>query len=172
MTFSWTDGGASVSGWIFQIGSSPGGSNFYYSGVLSGATSTATVVGLPTDSRVLHVRLRYLANSTWNNIDATYTAAELVPTLTNPVSGSTLGSDTVTFDWTSNGAPVTQWIFQIGTNVGLSNVYYGGVVTGSITSATVSGLPTDGSTLFVRLRYLANGAWKNLDVTYVASSSP
>ena len=172
VTFTWTDGGAAVNAWIFQIGTTLGGSNLYYSGTLAGATSSATVVGLPTDSRVLYVRLRYLVGSSWLNIDTTYTAADLLPSMVSPTSGSTIGGASATFEWNSNGAPVTYWIFQIGTDVGLSNIHYGGVVTPNVLSKTVTGLPVNGATLHVRLRYLANGAWKHVDTTYTAASTP
>jgi len=41
-----------------------------------------------------------------------------------------------------------------------------------VLSADVSGLPTDGRAIYVRLRYLANGAWESLDYQYTAASAP
>jgi len=77
-------------------------------------------------------------------------ADTLPPETTNPVPGSTLVGSTETFSWTANDVSVTEWWVYIGTSVGANDIYDSGSL-GTATSDTVSGLPTDGSTLYVRL---------------------
>jgi hypothetical protein len=52
------------------------------------------------------------------------------------------------------------------TGVGSSNLYNSGDVTA--TTETVSGLPSNGATVYARLYWLINGAWQYTDYTYVA----
>ena len=58
----------------------------------------------------------------------------------------------------------------MGTNIGSSNLYNSGNVTA--TTETVSDLPSNGQTFYVRLYSLINGAWQYTDYSYVASGSP
>jgi len=51
-------------------------------------------------------------------------------------------------------------------------LFYSGYLVRGVLSADVSGLPTDEPAIYVRLRYLANGAWKSLDYQYTAASAP
>ena len=171
-TFSWTDGGAAVTRWILYVGTSLGSSNLHYSGSLSSTITPATVTGLPTDSRTIYVRLRYILNGYWKHTDYQYTAADLVPELVAPTPGGTLAGANQSFTGTSNGAAVSKWILYVGTSLGSSNLFYSGDLVSGVLSADVSGLPTDGRAIYVRLRYLANGAWKSLDYQYTAASAP
>lgn len=91
------------------------------------------------------------------------------PEITSPIPGTTLTSDTVTFEWTANGAAVTAWWLYVGTSQGGSNIYDSGAL-GTSASDTVSGLPTDGSTVYVRLWYLIGGEWLSADFEYTATS--
>ena len=170
--FTWTSNGAPVSFWVLYVGSSPGGSNYHYSGTLQPSVTSRSVTGLPTDSRTIYVRLRYVVNGQWQHQDYEYTAADLIPELTVPTPSSTLAGPNVTFEWTSNGAPVTLWVLEIGTSPGLTNLHYSGTLSSTVLSRNVTGLPTDGSTIHVRLRWVVNGQWKDAFYTYTASSSP
>jgi uncharacterized protein YkwD len=62
-----------------------------------------------------------------------------------------------------------QYFVYVGTSKG-SNSIYGGS-TGTETAATVSGLPTNGSTLHVRLWTRFGGGWQYRDYTYTAGQS-
>ena len=95
-----------------------------------------------------------------------------MPELVVPTPGTVLPGADVTFGWTSNGAPVTRWILDVGTSTGLSNLYYSGSLLSGVVSRTVTGLPTDGSTIYVRLRYLLSGAWRSQIFEYTAATSP
>jgi glucose/arabinose dehydrogenase len=102
--------------------------------------------------------------------NTTYTAtfAKARAQMTSPAPGSSLAGSTVTFAWTA-GTGVTSYGLQIGSTVGASDVLAGAQY--STTSATITGLPTNGRTLYVRLWSLVSGAWESDDFTYAASGS-
>jgi glucose/arabinose dehydrogenase len=104
-----------------------------------------------------------VANTTYA---ATYAKARAQ--ITSPSPGSILAGSTATFAWTA-GTGVTSYGLMIGSTVGASDVFAGAQY--STTSATISGLPTNGRTLYVRLWSLVSGAWESEDFTYTASGS-
>jgi len=86
--------------------------------------------------------------------------------LTSPTTGSTLTGSSVAFSWTA-GTGATEYELWVGsTGAGSSNLNYPGLATG--TTETVSGLPSNGETLYVRLYSKINGAWQFNDYTYKA----
>jgi hypothetical protein len=91
------------------------------------------------------------------------------PAVTSPSSGSVLPAGDVTFSWNANGASVDNWQLLAGTSVGDDSMYDSGVLPVSTTSAIVSGLPSDGSTVHVTLRWSDGGASSEKYYTYVAS---
>jgi hypothetical protein len=81
-----------------------------------------------------------------------------------------LTSSTVTFDWTAGSpGPYSYWL-DIGSSAGGNNYYSSGNL-GNVTTTTVSGLPTDGSTLYVTLYTLISGSWVGNAYTYTALNS-
>ena len=64
-----------------------------------------------------------------------------------PPDGSTLTGASQAFSWT--GDFLEYWMY-VGTSVGAKDIYNSGSL-GTATSTTVTGLPTDGSTVYVRL---------------------
>ena len=90
---------------------------------------------------------------------------ETMSTITAPIPCSTLTSSPVTFKWTDVGAPL-YWL-SIGTRgTGSIDIYHESQ--GTSTSVTVSGLPTDGSTIYVRLYSWqpCTNSWLTNDYTY------
>ena len=79
--------------------------------------------------------------------------------------GSTFTSSTVTFSWTA-GVSVAQYFLYLGNSLGTNDIY--GASQGLNHSVTVSNIPTDGRTIYVRLWSMINGAWYYLDYTYKA----
>jgi FG-GAP-like repeat len=89
------------------------------------------------------------------------------PTLLNPAPGSQLSGPTVTFTW-APGSGVTAYQLWVGTNWPHGfNIYGSGVTTA--TSATVTGLPTDGVNVYVTLWYEINGVWSYTPYLYTAA---
>jgi Subtilase family len=83
--------------------------------------------------------------------------------ITSPTQGSTFTSASVTFTW-DTGTGVTQYWLYVGRTVGGSDLY--NQSQGTSRSVTVNGLPTDGSTVYVRLWSLIGSAWLFKDYTY------
>ena len=87
--------------------------------------------------------------------------------ITSPAPGSTLTAATVTFSWTA-GSQVAERYLMVGTTMGGSQVYAG--YQGAATSKTVSGIPQDGSIVYVRLLSYLNGMWQAADYSYSGGS--
>jgi hypothetical protein len=79
-----------------------------------------------------------------------------------------LPGSTVTFTWTPNTANVKKWRLYVGSGRGAKNLYDSGKFSGSL-SKTVSGLPTDGRTIWVRLHFEIDGDWQSADFQYTAA---
>lgn len=168
-TFSWSGNGANATQWWIYAGSSVGASNYLDSGTLGSATNT-TITGLPTNGSTVHVRLWY-KDGTWKHVDSSYTAATLaatLPEISAPTIGSTLTGSSQTFSWMANSTSVSEWWVYVGSNLGASN-YHDSSTLGSATNTNITGLPTDGSTVYVRLWY-KEGSWKFTDSSYTAAT--
>jgi serine protease len=163
-TFTWTTG-ADVNQYLMHVGTTgAGSSDITNTGSLH--TTTATVTGIPTTGGTLYVRLYSYINGAWQYNDYTYTEYG-VPTpavMITPAPSSTLNSSSVTFTWTA-GVAVSQYLMHVGTTgAGSSDI----TNTGSLhtTSTTITGIPTTGGTLYVRLYSYISGAWQYNDYTY------
>jgi hypothetical protein len=164
--FSW-NAGAGVTEYDLHVGTTGAGSYNVFGGAVTGQSKS--VSGIPTTGATLYVRLYSLINGAWQHNDYTYTEAKPAAssTITSPASGSTLTSSTVTFSWTA-GLQVTQNLLHVGTTGAGSSNIFGGAVTGQ--SKSVSGIPTTGGTLYVRLYSQIPGAWQYNDYTYTEES--
>ena len=104
----------------------------------------------------------------------TYTASNVpppgTPEITSPTPASTLPVGDVNFAWNDSGLTVDDWQLLVGTSVGDNSLYDSGVLPVTTTSALVSGLPEDGSTLHVTLRWNESGSPTEINYTYTASS--
>ena len=90
-------------------------------------------------------------------------------TMATPVAGSILPGSSVTFNWTG-GTNVSQYQLQISTKSNTSG--FSVAYTGTGTSATVSGLPINGKTVYVKLLSLnSSSTWLTQAYTYTASSA-
>jgi len=84
-----------------------------------------------------------------------------------------LTGDTVIFNWTDNGAGVTNWRLLVGTTPGERDLHEGAIVDGSVLSETVAGLPTDGSTVFVTLQWkFGSSPVEQAEYTFTAATPP
>jgi hypothetical protein len=100
--------------------------------------------------------------------DYTYTAATLgsKAVMTNPVPGSTLSGPAITFTWTAGSGASAYWL-DVGTVQGQGNIFVPNV--SLATSQAVTGIPTDGRTIYVRWWTQIAGVWQVNDYTYTAS---
>jgi hypothetical protein len=175
VTFTWNDVGAIE--YFIYVGTSTGAKNLFDRNV--GSVTSYTVGGLPTNGSTLYVRLWSHLSDAWYYHDYTYTAATnggggngggtttTFAQMTSPPPGSTLSGSNVTFSWTTS-ATASDYFLYVGTTQGGNDLFDQSV--GTVTSYTVGGLPTDGSTIYVRLFSHLPNAWYYLDYTYTAAS--
>ena len=88
--------------------------------------------------------------------------------ISSPSNGSTLPGASATFRW-SGVSGAQEYFLYAGTSQGSNNIT--GRSTGTGTSVTVSNLPTNGSTVYVRLWTRFSSGWQYRDFTYTASST-
>ncbi len=164
VTFTWTLGTASTT--YLWVGTAVGTHDLVNFGGGSALTYTAT--NLPTNGTTLHVRLWSKTNGVLQYTDYTYTAATIAKaTIIGPTPGSTLAAGAVTFTWTA-GTGVSTTYLWIGTGVGQHDLAnFGGA--GDL-SYTATNLPTNGSTVYVRLWSRISGGLQYLDYTYTAAT--
>jgi hypothetical protein len=173
-TFTWTPGSGITYYWL-NLGTAESGAdskNLYDSGSIK--TLTATVSGIPQYGETLYATLYSYISGTWQPIVYTYTASgsPVAAALTTPTPNSKLSSSSVTFNW-SVGEGVTDYWFNLGTTDsggGAKNIYSGSATT--LTSATATGLPTNGETIYATLYSYISGAWQSTVYSYTASGSP
>lgn len=173
--FKWQDQNShGIIDWRLLVGERPGERQFFNSGNLGTATS-ATVSGLPQDGSTVYVRLLYrLPRTTWQSINYTYTATTGVfPAITSPFASAPLAGETHVFRWTDSGDwGVKQWWLLAGSSVGKAQ-YFNSRNLGRRRSVTVTGLPVDGSDVYVRLIYrVGKTRWKHIDKVYTAIDNP
>lgn len=172
-TFQWN---AAPGGSLYQlwVGTAPGTHDlgFFPMGGTSG--TMVDVTGLPTDGSTLYVTLWSMISGTYYSSDATYMAASGASgpaSITSPMNGATLAGSTQTFTW--NAAPGAM-LYQlwVGTMPGADDIGFFPAAGTTGTSVMVSGLPTDGRTLYVRLWSAIGGTYQSRDFVYMAASAP
>jgi MBG domain (YGX type) len=167
VTFNWTAGTGSSAYWL-DIGSVPGGNQYYQSGNL-GNVLTTTANGLPTDGSTVYVTLYSLVGGQWVANAYTYTAFSgtgALGIMQTPPPGSTLSGNQATFTWSAGTGATAYWL-DIGSNPG-GNQYYQSGNLGNVLTTTVYSLPADGSQIYVTLYSLVGGQWLSNAYTYTS----
>ena len=123
------------------------------------------------DGSTIYVRLfTRLSNLTFVYLDYTYTGTPIKPAILSPAPGSTLHAGTATFTWTAGqGITLSKgYVVYVGTALGLGNIY-GSNPALTTTSLTLTTLPKNNSTIYVRLgAWILNG-YQYTDYTFVAA---
>ena len=169
VTFEWTLG-TGVREYTLYVGYSPGTTEVF--GQSAGLSISRSVSGIPTDGRAIYVRLFSQIGTTVHYRDYMFGAATVgvtpvAGTMTSPVNNSTLSGATVTFQWA--GTAVLEYFLYVGNAVGTNDIY-GGTQNLS-TTRSVTGIPTDGRPIYVRLWSRIGITWQPRDYTYAAFSS-
>ena len=163
VTFSWGAISGATAYWL-DVGTAQGQGNIFGQNV--GTVASRTVTGVPTNGSTIYVRLWTQRSGAWQYNDYTYTVGtSTVAALISPTPGSTLSGGTVTFNWGAVSGATAYWL-DVGTIQGQGNIF--GQNVGMATSGTVTGIPTNGSTIFVRLWTQRSGAWQYHDYAYQA----
>jgi len=172
-TISWTLSSDILECWLY-VGATQGKADLYNSNSL-GTAASCSVSGLPTDGRTLYIRLWYRSSAGWTYADHQCVASSTTQSstssvaITSPTSGSTLSGSTQTFSWSSSTSILQYWLY-VGSTQGRGNLYNSNSLE-TATSCSVSGLPTDGRTVYARLWYRNSSGWNFVDSQYVASST-
>ncbi|MBI5184528.1 MAG: hypothetical protein HZA01_02225 [Nitrospinae bacterium] len=165
VTFKW-DLVKGISGYKLEVGTSPGAADI--DSFTTTSLSSREVSGLPVDGSKVYARLSSLRDGVWFYNDYYFTAFEAFARITSPPNGSTLSSSSVTFKWNLvNG--ISEYKLEVGTSPGAADIHSS--TTTSLSSREVSGLPTDGSKVYVRLSSLAGSVWQYKDYEYTAYSA-
>lgn len=168
-TFRWTANGHAVEAWRLTAGKRRGKRHYHDSRVLGGGVLQHTVPALPAAGETVHVRLRYRLLGKWHRVDYAFDAARLdPPRLLLPAGPQVPGAHT-RFAWTANGHAVDAWRLRIGKRRGARHYHDSGKLDGAATGTELEGLPTQGETVHVRLRYRLFGKWRNLDHAFEAT---
>jgi hypothetical protein len=164
VTFTWSAGSGASAYWL-DVGPSPGVGSYFGQNVAL-ATSQA-VSGIPTNGGIVAVRLWTLLGGVWQYNDYSYTASGTgtKAVMSTPTPGSTLSGASVTFTWSAGSGASAYWL-DVGPSPGVGS-YFGQNVA-LATSQAVSGIPTDGSIVAVRLWTLLGGVWQYNDYSYTA----
>ena len=164
VTFAWTYETRATSYQIW-LGHTPGAHDI---GVVSSTGLSATMNNIPTDGSTVYATLYGYAGSWTVQDSATYTAATITKAqITSPAKGSTFTSSSVTFTWSAETGASSYQIW-VGHSAGAHDI---ATVSSTGLTATVNGLPVDGSQIYVTLYGLA-GSWTVQDsATYTAFTS-
>lgn len=137
---------------------------------VQGMTASGNVsISIPAGSAI---GVNGIANALAVDLGSTVHYAQLLePGLTSLAPGSSLPGTSVTFTWSGNDFVVDRWFVDIGSQPGWTD-YLEGNYPGGQTSATVNGLPLNGSAVHVRLTYLVAGQWFETDYQYQSFTAP
>jgi hypothetical protein len=161
-TFTWSPGSGATMSSLTLGTTGPGSSNIYNSGPT--AATSATVAGIPTNSVTVYAQLGSFISGTWAYTNYTYTESppSAQPVLISPTPGSVLSTSQM-FTW-STGTDVTLYDLALGTEPGSYNLYNSGHITE--TSVSVTGLPSDGATIYATLWSYIDGVWQFTRYTF------
>jgi hypothetical protein len=140
-----------------------------------GTALSTSVTTLPTDGSTIFVRWYYQSGGVWQFIDYTYTAYNGVPSgdstasITSPAAPGPLSGSSATFTWSAGSGATAYWI-DVGSTASGSQYYSSGSLSSSTSQATVSGLPLDGSSVYVTLytQFSSGGQWVKTSYIYTA----
>jgi subtilisin-like proprotein convertase family protein len=163
-TFTWTNPGVTEI-WLY-VGTNVGGANLY--NATQGTGTSRTVTGLPVNGMPVYVRLWSRQGSVWRFIDYHYNAAATLSQLVLPAANGTLPGATALFKWTDGAGVLEKWLY-LGTSPGAANLY--NQTQGMSNERSVSGLPTNGSLVYVRLWSRTTAGWLYIDYTVRAADS-
>jgi hypothetical protein len=168
--FKWNAMPGATDYWI-DVGTATAHGDIYGS-YTQGATSAQVL--LPSNiSGILYVQLYSIARDI-TPLSASGNKYQLIVTanlrnlavVSSPAPDSTLSGSTVTFSWIARSGASAYWL-DVGTVQGQGNVFASQLGT-SVTSQTVTGIPTNGSTIYVQLWTQLGGAWQRNVYKYTA----
>ena len=157
VTFTWVPDGDEPDYWWFYVGTELDPDVHYNSGRLTGDQRQQTVSTVPFDGSDLRVALWSYTGADGPWISKVYTyATEALPGVMSPAPGSTLSSSGE-FQMVANGLDVAVWWIYVGSTVGGSEYFNGGIGASVTPTIPYQGVPNNGDNVFVRLFWRLNG---------------
>lgn len=164
--------------WVGTAGVGSDNLGVFTEGATTNSTISVAASGLPVAGATVYVRLFTDVAGNWHATDYTYKEASTKTAsspaaLMSPAAGSVLPGASATFTW-SAGSGVSSyqlWVGTTGAGSGNIGVHSYGPTTASTLSATVTGIPTNGATVYVRLFVEVQGNWQATDYTYKEAST-
>ena len=135
-----------------------------------GNSTSVTISGLPVSGGAVWVRLySYVNGAATVFSDYHFTAASVLTpaTMASPTVGSTLTGTSQMFSWNPGIGAAGYWL-NVGTTQGAYDISSG--YRGLSLAANVTGIPTNGGPIWVRLLSYLDGAWTFRDYQYTAAS--
>ena len=176
----WSSNGLSVSRWRVRVGDTQSGSSntYFDSGNLPGNTSSISITGLPADESNVFVSLQYTSSGSTDLVLSSFISqpgpGEIeIPDMNFPLPANGIPSSAVNFSWDSNGSAAIDWWVRIGSTFGGTEYLDSGRLDDPSTRAvSASGLPTNGSTVFLELNWKTPaGPWGTRNFIYGPASS-
>ena len=167
--FTWAPGTNATAYWL-DIGTGPGGNQYYQSHSLSSSTLTETVNGLPTNGSQIFVTLYSQIGGVWqNNAYNFYTinSTSALATIQTPPPPGPLSGYQVTFTWNSDPNATAYWVDISNIAPGGNDLDQSGNL-GTAQTLTVYNMPANGSTVYVTLYSLVGGQWLSTSATYTS----
>ena len=146
--------GGGGSGAIAVANTSPGTASSSYQPTYGAAPGYDLATGLGTPNAAY-----LLGQCNWSG--------STTPAVYNPTPGSTLTGTTATFGWCIQPGATAYWL-DVGSTAGGNNYLQSGSLSPTTFAQTVSGLPSNGSTIYVTWWYYVNGAWSYTAYQYTA----
>jgi fibronectin type III domain protein len=153
-----------LAGYVVYYGTTSG---VYSNNIDVGIVTTTTIGGLNVGQPYYFALKAYDTAGNYSPYSNEVNSASLASAqLTTPAPGTTLTGSTVTFRWTA-GTNVPSYQLTVGTTPGGGELF-DQVLPGL--SVSVTGLPTNGSPVYVRLWSLVGSLWFFRDYTYTAAT--
>jgi hypothetical protein len=179
VTFQWSSGAGVSEYWLYLSNVAPGAKELYNAS--QGTNTSKVLTGLPTDGNPVYLRLWYRLGLDWSYRDYNYTAASGAASappgnpyssavMLSPANGSTLPGSTATFQWSSVAGISEYWLYVSKVAPGAKELY--NASQGANTLKVLTGLPTDGNPVYVRLWYRVGSVWSYLDYSYKSPLAP
>jgi subtilisin-like proprotein convertase family protein len=163
--FAWDAGVGATAYWL-DVGTSQGGYDIFQGYV--GTARSWPISGIPLTGRPVWVRLRSLIDGSYQVRDSQFATLPPTPSrIFTPTPGTALGGPSVFFHW-SDGQGVQFYWVNVGSTQG-GYEYYSNYV-GASHSLNVTGLPTDGRPIWVRLMSYYDGEYHPIDHQFFAAS--
>jgi hypothetical protein len=168
-TFTWAAATGATAYWL-DIGSGPGGNQYYQSRSLSSTTLTETVNGLPTNASQIFVTLYSQIGGVWRSNAYnfyTFNSSSALATIQTPPPPGPLSGNQVTFTWNSDPNATAYWVDISNIAAGGNDLDQSGNL-GTAQTLTVYNMPANSTTVYVTLYSLVGGQWLSTSATYTS----